>query len=291
MFSRKEFDVLELKATQSEVDNNLMLPQVTTLELKEINQNILVITLNRPTKLNALNGEMRKDLHSVLDFIANCNNRIRIAILRANGRSFCAGLDLQDVSGVNLSAAQFFQHQHDFANICMKIRKSPAIFIGSIHGSAVGAGMALALACDIRVGTKDLKMNAAMLFIGLGGADLTLSYLLPRLVNQSVAMQMLLTGEYLTGEAAFRLGLLVRLADQQSELDKYVNEQIAMLERITPFALRLTKQVVHFSVDSPSFDSVVALEDRNQTILWRTNDAQEAVAALFGKRKANYKDE
>jgi enoyl-CoA hydratase/carnithine racemase len=194
-----------------------------------------------------------------------------------------------DVPDPNPTASQFFDGQHHFAAISMRIRRARQIFIALLHGAAVGGGMALALACDIRVASKDVRMNAAMLNLGLGGADLALSYLLPRLVSQSIAMQLLVTGEYLTAERAHQLGLVASVVAESAQLDAAADHYLQLRSRVSPMGLRMTKQVVHLSMDAPSMDTVIGLEDRNQTVMIRTEDSQEALAAFFdGKRVPNY---
>jgi len=257
---------------------------------------VLWVTFNRPQKLNALSFQFRRDLHLVLDWLG-AHEEVRLVVLRGEGRGFCAGLDLDDAlersmkDGVLVQTPQsIYRDQREFAGLMIKLRKLPQVVVALLHGPAVGGGFALALACDIRIATKDCKMNCAMINLGLGGADLGLSYFLPRLVGWSIAAELLLTGAYIQGERAEKVGLVSRVVDNVADLEAAANEIIEKALRISPLGLRVTKQALHFSMDSPSIDTVTGVEDRNQALCSITKDSQEAVAAFFARRKPEYQD-
>jgi len=189
-----------LKFSNNNISNLKEFPTYETLIVKKLQTHVLELTLNRPSKLNSINGKMRDELTHFLQILNNNNSfkkrenenengnnnnnnnnnvsaeNIRVVVVRGAGKGFSAGLDMSDMQDPPNSVQDFLSMQSNFANIMMQIRRSPQIFIAAIDGVAVGGGMALALACDIRIGTKATKMNAAMLNLGLGGADLALSY-------------------------------------------------------------------------------------------------------------------
>lgn len=280
---------LNVNSTSSEKDD---FPKHSTLKISSSdNGTVLWITLNRPQKLNAISTQLRLDLHNVFDWLFK-HEEVRIAVLRGEGRAFCAGLDLDSAlqSGPVQTPQSIYRDQKDFSHLMTKIRRLPQVVITLLQGPAVGGGFCLALASDIRIATKDCKMNAAMINLGLGSADLGLSYFLPRLVGWSVAAELLLTGAYIHAERAEKLGLVSRIVDTVDQLEPAAKETIEKCLRVAPLGLRLTKQALHFSLDSPSLDTVIGIEDRNQALCSLTKDCPEAVSAFLEKRKPNYQD-
>ena len=139
----------------------------------------------------------------------------------------------------------------------------------------------------MRIGAPSLKMNAAYIKIGLGGADLGSSYFLPRLVGASLAAELLLTGRFLHADRALRLGLLSDLVAEEALLDA----GLAMAEEMVanaPYGLALTKQALNLNIDAPGIDAAIALEDRQQIMLTATEDHREAMTAFVEKRTATY---
>jgi len=157
------------------------------------------VTLNRPDSLNALDPDLIDALNVYFQGLQR-NRDTRIVVLKGAGASFCAGLDLkqamkrragqQEPPGVTES----LDSQRRIADIVMLMRRCPQPIIALIQGAAAGGGFALALASDIRIATKNARMNCAFIKLGLGGCDIGTSYFLPRLVGVSVASELILTG-------------------------------------------------------------------------------------------------
>jgi enoyl-CoA hydratase/carnithine racemase len=251
---------------------------------------ILVATLNRGPSLNSLNDVMVEEL---TDLFHGLHSRadVRVVILRADGRAFCAGADL---SSWGLEPGEGQTHrtyalQRSIARIMKLMRSCPQPVIGLGHGPACGGGFSLLLSCDVRIAAPSLRMNAAYIRIGLGGCDMGSSYFLPRLVGMSIASELLLTGDFIHADRALRVGLVSDIVPEEELLDR----GLAMAERMlstNPLGLRMTKDALNLAVDAPSLDAVMAVEDRQQIVIAATADADEALKAFFEKRPPVYRD-
>ena len=247
-----------------------------------------IVTLNRPQVLNALNpslvdalGDYFDGLHRRLD--------VRVVILRAAGRAFCAGLDLKAWGNFSSepSVERALYMQQTIGRIMRRMRTCPQPIIALAQGSASGGGMSLLLAADVRYATPDMRMNGAFIKIGLGGGDMGSSYFLPRLAGHSLAAELLLTGRFLHADRALRMGVVSDIVEPDAILA--AGEALAAEMLLTsPMGLRLTKDVLNLNVDAPSLEAAMAVEDRQQVMLSNTADHGEAVAAFLEKRAPVY---
>lgn len=249
---------------------------------------IEIATLNRPEALNALDPELTETLHN---YFVGLHDRtdVRVVILRGAGRGFCAGLDIKAERAKNEEnpVLRTLKTQTNIGNIYRRMRSCPQPIISLAHGAACGGGLSLLLASDVRIGAPSLKMNAAYIKIGLGGADMGSSYFLPRLVGVSLASEMILTGRFIYADRALSSGLVSEIVEEDALLDA----GLAMAEEMlltAPYGLRLTKQALNFAVDAQSLDAAMAIEDRQQVILSATDDHREAMSAFVEKRRPHY---
>jgi enoyl-CoA hydratase/carnithine racemase len=248
-----------------------------------------VVSLNRPAVLNALSPSLADALVDYFDALHR-RPEVRVVVLRGEGRAFCAGLDLKGWSMPEggTRVLHTLDTQTRIGNIYRRMRSCPQPIIACAQGAACGGGFSLLLAADVRIGAPDLKMNAAYIKIGLGGADMASSYLLPRIVGRSVASELLLTGRFIHAERALRVGLISEIV----ESDGLLAAGLAMAEEMTansPYGLRLTKQALELNIDAPSMEAAMALEDRQQVLLSATEDAREAGRAFAERRAPDYR--
>jgi len=250
---------------------------------------LLWLVLDRPEALNAMSRALVNDLHAVLDALHD-DPSVRVVILRGAGRAFCAGLDLKEnTGGVAGSVAEGLRSQRHIAALAIKIHRAPQVFIAAVHGAAAGGGFALALASDVRLAGESARMNAAFIRIGLSACDVGVSYFLPRLVGSSVAAELLLTGDFIDAARALQTGLVSRVVPDD-ELDAAAEAMAGRVLRNSPLGVRLTKECLGFSVDAPSLEAAIAMEDRNQILTVRTKDVGEGITAFLEKRAPNYED-
>lgn len=260
-----------------------------TLELRR-DKDLLWLVLNRPASLNAMNSLLVNELHAVLDEL-HANQSVRVVILRGAGRAFCAGLDLKETSAADRhgSVADGLRGQRHIAELAIKIHRAPQPFIAAVHGAAAGGGFGLALASDIRIAGESARMNAAFIRIGLSACDVGVSYFLPRLMGTSVASELLLTGDFIDAERALATGLVSRVVPD-AELDRAAEEMARKILRNSPLGVRLTKECLAYSIDAPTLEAAIAMEDRNQILATRTNDVREGIAAFLERRDPQYED-
>jgi enoyl-CoA hydratase/carnithine racemase len=247
------------------------------------------VTLSRPERLNALDETLTTALRNYFERLYD-DRECRIVVLRGAGRGFCAGADLaselvrqvqEDGAGAAMKA------QRDIRNIMLAMRRCPQPIVALLHGAAVGGGFVMALASDIRIATPDTRMNAAFIKVGLGGCDVGVSYLLPRLVGASVSSELLLTGRDLAPERALALGLVSELVPQEA-LEAAAAPYVEAMLATAPLGLALTKEVLNANLDAPGLEAALALEDRNQALLSQTRDFREGAAAFREKRPPRF---
>jgi len=251
---------------------------------------IAVLTLNRPARLNALTRETVARLNDRLDELA-ADTSCRAVILTGAGRGFCSGQDLEASNQRNQSGAsgviEKLYWQEQFAGMGGRIRAMPKIVIAAVHGPAVGAGMAIALSCDVRIATPTARFLVAAVRIGLTGGESGLSYLLPRMIGASRAFDILLTGRPIDAEEAERTGLVRSLSAPETLLDDAIAYARAVLAN-SPYSVAHTKKLMWENLDASSYQSAIAAENRTQILGTMTQDYGEATAAFMGKRPPRF---
>ena len=261
------------------------------VERTEAVPGVVVLTLNRPSKLNAMTSELVQSLHDHLDAIA-IDPAARVVILTGAGRGFCAGLDLGGYGSAPASAhlgrtqAGFATQKH-IASLIPKMRGVPQPIIAAVNGAAAGGGFALVLGSDIRLAARSAKFNAAFIRIGLSACDIGTSWLLPRLVGASRAQELMLTGRIFDAEEAHRIGLVVELVDDGALLDTAMVKAHQVMAN-TPFGVALTKEGMWSSLEIPGLQAAIDLENRQQIMASATADHREAMQAFLERRPPNY---
>lgn len=264
-----------------------MIDQVLLIEEKGA---VAWVTLNRPESGNALNAEMVDALVVYFESLRE-RGEVRIVVLKANGRHFCAGLDLAPgaFGSQERTPHDIWSLQRRIARIYVAMRKCPQPIISLVQGAACGGGFSLALASDIRIAGESAKMNAAYIKIGLTGCDMGSSYFLPRLVGTSVSSELLMTGRFIHAPRALAVNLVSEVVPDDG-LEQAAQSFIEDMLLTSPMGLRLTKDALNFSVDASSLEAAMAVEDRHQSLLALTDDAAEAGLAFFEKREPEYLD-
>jgi enoyl-CoA hydratase len=258
---------------------------MATVRRGELSPGVVLLTLDRPERLNALSRELVEDLHAELDALAG-NGDVRVVVLTGAGRGFCAGLDLKEApSGDDVVGR--LDAQERLAALVLKLRALPQPVIAAVNGPAAGGGLALALGSDVRLAAPEARFNVAFIRIGVSGADLGVSYMLPRIVGLGHASELMLTGRLVDGEAAVRIGLANRLVPAE-ELLPAAAELAAEIARNAPFAVRMTKEVLRHSVDAQSLEAAIAMENRTQILATQTGDIAEAMTAFVEKREPRW---
>ena len=256
---------------------------------------IATITLNRPEMLNALNTQITLDFHAALDEIA-ADEDIRVVILTGEGRGFCSGADLSgrgsppaagDESARTAQRERVRQNiqGHGIPDLAVKMRDIPQPIVGAINGVAVGAGLAVALSCDIRV-ASDLARFASIFIKRSIMPDTGTSSLLPQLVGPGIASEMTLTGTIYDAQWALDKGLVNKVVPH----DQLMEEARAYADLIAgnpPIAVRLTKRLVRRGMNA-GLEQAVNNESVYNNVAGQTEDSREAVRAFLEKRQPTF---
>jgi len=254
--------------------------------LTEEKNNVLVVTLNRPEKLNCFNREMALQLIAVLDKAEN-NNNVRAIIITGMGKAFCAGQDLSEAIDPNGPGIKKIVGEH-YNPIILKIRSIEKPIIAVINGVAAGAGANIALACDIIYASKSASFIQAFSKIGLipdsGG-----TYTLPRLVGFNLASALMITGDKLSADDAKNFGIIYKVFDDENLMELSIASAIKIAAMPTK-AIGLTKRLLNKTYTN-SLEQQLVLEKKLQIEAANTLDYKEGVNAFLEKRNPNFKGE
>jgi enoyl-CoA hydratase len=251
---------------------------------------LAVVRLNRPDRLNALSQEAVTALTDALDDIAK-DETLRVVILTGEGRGFCAGWDLksklQGEDGGEPGVSSLYAGQERFAGLIRRIREMDKIVIAAVNGVAVGAGLGLALASDIRIAAKSSSFHIGAIRIGLTAGECGISYHLPRLVGASRAFELMLTGRPIDAEEAQRIGLVSAVTEDAALIERAMALAGDIL-RNSPYSVRQTKRLMWANLEASSLEAAIELENRAQVLALLTEDFAEASAAFAEKRTPQF---
>jgi enoyl-CoA hydratase/carnithine racemase len=164
------------------------------------------------------------------------------------------------------NAAESYKFQARLGRLNLAMRRAPQPIITLVHGAAAGEGFSFVLASDIRIISPDARFCAAYINIGLGGADMACSYLLPRLIGAGRAYEIMYLGEFVSAQEAVELGLISRVVDREDLYDTGLEMARKMAAR-NPLVLRLTKEAINMNIDAGGMEQALCMEDRNQILL------------------------
>jgi len=244
-------------------------------------ENIVTITLNRPEVLNSMSPALMKDLIKATGIVAKDEN-IRAVIINGAGRAFCAGGDVQDIARMSkMNPLDYREYIDEFFESIRRIVWMEKPVIAAIKGFAVGGGLDLAMACDIRIAARGTKMGSAFIRMGLlpelGGI-----YFLPRLAGVGMAKLLAFTGDLITAEEAERVGLVEKVVPEE-ELDKAARDLAEKLAKGPTKAIAMTKIAINRSLNM-DLESSTDYCWRLNPLLLRTEDLHEAFTAFLEKR-------
>jgi len=255
----------------------------STVLLEKRDDAVAVVTLNRPDKLNALNGEVRRLLMETLDTLA-VDDEVKVVVLHGAGdKAFVAGADIAE-----FAARTAMEQRAVYARrrIYEALAEFPKPIIAAVHGFCIGGGSELALACDVRVADRTARFSQAEVRIGLipGGGG---TQRLARLVGRGQAMLITCTGDFVEAEEAYRIGLVDVLVDEGHHLERAL-ELAGRMARWSAVALRLAKQAVNAAFETP-LRAGMEYEKELFLAAFGSNDGREGVRAFVEKRKPEFR--
>ncbi len=254
-----------------------------TLQIK-IKDNIAYILLNRPQRLNSFDIKLGEELYNVLKEI-NAKPEIRAVVLKGTGKGFCGGGDVKEMYNAK-DKSKFLRDLSKAIHRCIiEMRTMEKPVIAAVNGAAFGAGLSLALACDILIAVKDAKLCTA--FIGIGLAPGCGTQFFTQLVGYQKACEYILTSKTFTAEEAQHLGIVNKVVDAD-RLDGAVDEFVSKFKKLPPIAVGKAKMLINKSLDN---DMITHLELESLTASFSaaSDDFNEGVTAFVEKRRPQFK--
>jgi 2-(1,2-epoxy-1,2-dihydrophenyl)acetyl-CoA isomerase len=252
--------------------------------LTETQESVQTITLNQPAKFNALSNAMLKELNEAMR-AAERDAAVRAIVLTGAGKGFCSGADISefDLSNGGMDAGEHLR-QH-FSPLILRMRAMEKPVLAAVNGVAAGAGMSLALACDLRFAAESARFVVAFVKIGLV-PDAGLMYFLPRLIGPAKTLELSWTGDPVGAQEAFELGVLNQVLPD----DEVLAHTQALAQRLAhgpAKTIALIKRAVNQSHEL-SLERVLDMEANYQTIASANPDFAEGVTAFQEKRPPHF---
>lgn len=247
-----------------------------------------VVRMNRPERLNALSVGLVEDLTTTFRSLSR-DRATTAVVLTGEGRGFCAGADLMggdhpapDAEGRG-PVGSIYRAQEHLAEMILAIHECEKPVIAAVNGPAVGGGLAIALACDLRVAARSALFGAVFIRVGLSSCDVGVSYFLPRIVGATKALELMLTGRHFGAEQADAMGMLNALVPDGEVVDRAVTlaEEIG---RNSEYGIWMTKKGFWTNLEAASARHAIELENRTQVLGTFTGNMREAAQAFREKR-------
>jgi enoyl-CoA hydratase/carnithine racemase len=248
---------------------------------------IAILTLNRPKKMNAISPAMREGIPRALDYIAE-DDDIKVLILTGAGQAFCSGADVSDLRS-GAGAGRWIEVKRakgtgfHMGPLLWRFEKPT---IAAINGVAIGAGFGLALSCDMRIASDQARLAPGYVRMGLA-TEWGISYILPRIVGVSRALEMLLTGDFIQIVDAESMGLVSKVVAGKDLMDT-VRKTAGKIAAGPSFAHRQIKQAIRNGLNS-DYNSQIEYEAYVQSMCRNSQDHKEATTAFLEKREPKFK--
>ena len=251
--------------------------------LYEVRDNVAIVTLNRPDRMNTLGGTMKPDLARAFFEYARADDRVRAVLVTGAGdRAFCAGADIKERAGNQITGADYFVAQKATHDLFRNIEEFEKPVIAALNGVALGGGLEIALCCDIRIASDTARVGLPEIKLGVipaaGGTQR-----LPRLIGEARAKELILTADLVDAETALRLGIVSRVVPK-AEL---MATALALAQRIAehpPLAVRFAKRAINRGMQT-DLDSGLEYERYAAAMIIDSEDRKEGMRAFVEKRK------
>ena len=254
-----------------------------TLEMR-ICENIAYVTLNRPERLNSFDLQLGEELYDILSNLKN-DPQVRAVVIKGTGKGFCGGGDVKEMYAAE-DKPRFLRDLARAIHKCViEIRCMEKPVIAAVNGAAFGAGLSLALACDLLIAVKGVKLNSA--FIGIALAPGCGTQFITKLVGYHKACELILTSKTFTSEEALDMGIVNRVVDED-DLDVVVEEYASKFRTLPPIAVGMAKTLINESMKNDMV-SHLERESRMASRSAATEDFIEGITAFVEKRKAKFK--
>jgi enoyl-CoA hydratase/carnithine racemase len=255
--------------------------ELTHLRLERPSEGVALLTLDNPELRNAMSDEMTASWVSAVAELA-ADASVRVVVVTGAGSAFCSGGNTSWIaSEPDATVDQLRTRMLPFYRAWLSVRRLEVPTIAAVNGAAIGAGLCLALACDIRYAAAGARLGAPFVKLGMH-AGMAGTYLLPNVVGEAAARDLLLTGRVVDADEALRLGLVSRVVEPAAFLDE-VLATAAQVAATAPIASRLTKLAL-LDGGHADFESCLQWEALAQPVTLATEDLQEGIRAAREKR-------
>lgn len=248
---------------------------------------VATLTLNRPERLNALTFEVYAELRDTFRALDR-EPGVRAVVLTGAGRGFCSGGDVEDIIGALFGRGpkELLEFTRMTCDLVLAIRQCRRPVIAALNGTVAGAGAVIAAACDFRVAAESAKIAFLFVRVGLSGADMGASWLLPRIVGLGYATELLMTGEFISAQRAGEIGLYQRVVPQE----RLMPEAMTLAEKLArgpADAIAVTKQALELEAHM-TLEQALDHEARVQAELMEHPNYREAYEAFRAKREPSF---
>lgn len=252
----------------------------------DVADRIATITLNRPRQLNALVDSMRTDLEEA---IAQAAAKARVLLITGAGKAFCSGGDVRYLAELRRGrrSEEVRELVRAGRKVVERLRNLSLPTLAAVNGVAAGAGLSLALACDLRLASESARFGATFSRIGLH-PDWGASYFLTRLCGPAVACDLIFTGRLIDAGEALRIGMVNRVVEEKAFAEK-ARKQAEELAAAPPESVRWAKQAVHRTSAGASLAKILEHEEAAQLACFETEDALEGITAFEEKRSPRFR--
>ena len=249
---------------------------------------VATITLNRPERLNALTFGVYQELRDAFRTLDE-EEGVRAIVLTGAGRAFCSGGDVESIIGELFSRDEGGLREFTAltCDLILAIRECRRPVIAALNGTTAGAGAVIATACDFRIAAEGARIAFLFTRVGLSGADMGASWLLPRIVGMGHATELLMTGDFIDAATAHRIGLYHRVVPGERLWDE-ATALAARLARGPSFALAVTKDALNREAGM-DMASAFEFEGRVQAVCMQRSDFREAYDAFMAKREPRFR--
>jgi len=253
----------------------------------EIDDGIGTVRLNDPGKLNALTFKTYEELERLMRESAD-DDKVKVVVLTGEGKGFCSGGSVNEIIAklVDMKGDSLYRFTRMTSDVVKNMRNLKKPIIAAVNGMAAGAGAMLALASDFRIASVHARFAFLFARVGLSGADMGALHLLPRIVGQGRATELLFLGDAIDAQEAWRIGLANRVV-RHEDLMKEVYALAQRLKESPRYALGVTKQLLNREMQM-DLDAALEMEARAQAICMETADFREGYRAIVEKRAPTF---
>lgn len=248
---------------------------------------VATITLDRPERLNALTFEVYRELRET--FVAlDVEPGVRAILITGSGKAFCSGGDVEDIIGALFGRdyRRLLDFTRDTGALILAMLRCRRPIVGALNGTVAGAGAVIAAACDVRIAAESARIAYLFTKVGLSGADMGASWLLPRLVGMGRAMELLMTGDFVDARRAYEIGLYNRVV-ADAELAEEARGWAERLAQGPSFGLEVTKKMV-LREAAMDLETALAAEVEIQAACMEDPNFREAYEAFKAKRPPSF---